>query len=187
LRKFIKGYVLSETIERQGLIHVYSGPGKGKTTASLGLALRACGHGWTVLMICFMKGDPNYGEVKSAKEINNFTIVQSGLPTFVKKGDPSEKDKNLAKEGLLLAQSALRKNTHDLLILDEINVAVDYGLIGLEDVLQLINMKPKEMELVLTGRSAHPEIVRKADIVSEILMVKHPFEKGITNREGIDF
>ena len=178
---------MSESNERQGLIHVYSGPGKGKTTASLGLALRACGHGWKFLMICFMKCDPNYGEINSAKIIENFTIIQSGLPTFVKKGDPSEKDKKLAKEGLQLARSALEKNTHDLLILDEMNVALDYGLIELEEVMQLIDIKPKGMELVFTGRSAHPDVVRKADIVSEILMVKHPFEKGITSREGIDY
>jgi len=179
--------MFSETHEKQGLIHVYSGPGKGKTTASLGLAMRACGHGWQVLMICFMKGDPNYGEVKMAEQISNFTIIQSGLPTFVKKGEPSEQDKRLANKGLLKALSALKNKTHDLLILDEINVALDYGLIELHEVLELINCKPKEMELVLTGRSAHPDVVRKADVVSEILMVKHPFEKGITNREGIDY
>ena len=170
-----------------GLIHVYTGPGKGKTTASLGLAMRACGHGWRVKMICFMKGDPNYGEVLISQKIPNFDLIQSGLPTFVKKGEPSEEDLRLAEEGLRLAEEAVKKREVDLLILDEINVAVDYGLISLDRVLDFIDGKPDDLELVLTGRYAHPEIQMRADLVSEVLEIKHPFHRGVESREGIDY
>lgn len=175
------------TGKMRGLIHVYSGPGKGKTTASLGLALRACGHGWRVMMICFMKGDPNYGEVLISGRIPNFKLVQSGLPTFVKKGDPSPEDLRLARNGFDLAKKSIKENSVDLLILDEINVAVDYGLIPLEEVVDFVNGKPDNLELVLTGRYAHPEIVKRADLVSEILEIKHPYQEGIPGREGIDY
>lgn len=171
----------------EGLIHVYSGPGKGKTTASLGLALRACGHGWKVRMICFMKGDPNYGEVKISSSIPGFELIQSGLPTFVKKGQPSEEDLRLAREGFELAKKTMEEGRHDLLILDEINVAVDYGLIPLEEVVTLMENKPDRLELVLTGRYAHAEIQKRADLVSEILEIQHPYTRGIPGREGIDF
>jgi len=169
------------------LIQVYSGPGKGKTTASLGLALRACGHGWRVRMICFMKGDPNYGEMKISKSIPGFELIQSGLPTFVKKGEPSEEDLRLAREGFDLAKKTVEEGKHDLLILDEINVAVDYGLIPLDDVIALIEQKPATLELVLTGRYAHREIQKRAHLVSEVLEIRHPFAEGIPGREGIDF
>jgi cob(I)alamin adenosyltransferase len=178
---------MDKPFQNRRLVQVYTGPGKGKTTSAMGLALRACGHNWKVLMICFMKGDPNYGEVKSSKEIKNFTLIQSGLTTFIKKGDPSPEDIRLAKEGWEKAIQALKDDTLDLLILDEINVAVDYGLIPLEDVINLIENKPDHVELVLTGRYAHREIQKRADLVSEILEIKHPYQNGIPSREGIDY
>jgi len=177
----------NKRVERRGLVQVYTGPGKGKTTASLGLALRACGHGWKVLMICFMKGNPSYGEVVISKKIPNFEIVQSGLPTFVKKGAPSDEDIRLARQGFDLAKKALRNKKYDLVILDEINVAVDYGLISLEDVLDLVQNKPDDVELILTGRHAHPKLVKIADLVSEILEIKHPYQEGIQAREGVEY
>jgi len=177
----------NKRVERRGLVQVYTGPGKGKTTASLGLALRACGHGWNVLMICFMKGNPSYGEVVISKKIPNFEIVQSGLPTFVKKGAPSDEDIRLARQGFDLAKKALRNKKYDLVILDEINVAVDYGLISLEDVLDLVQNKPDDVELILTGRHAHPKLVKIADLVSEILEIKHPYQEGIQAREGVEY
>ncbi len=173
--------------ESKRLIHVYTGPGKGKTTAALGLALRACGHGWKVKMICFMKGDPDYGEVRISESIANFELIQSGLPTFVKKGEPSEEDLRLAEEGLQMAEEALKNGKLDMLILDEINVAVDYGLISLDRILNLMDTKPDSVELVLTGRYAHPEVVKRANLVSEVLEIKHPYQQGIQSREGIDF
>lgn len=170
-----------------GLVHVYTGSGKGKTTASLGLALRACGHGWRVMMICFMKGDPNYGEVRISADIPGFTLIQTGLPTFVKKGEPSPEDLRLAQEGFLRTKEAMEDETLDMLILDEINVAVDYGLLLLEDVIRLIETKPEHLELILTGRYAHPKIVKLAHLVSEVLEIKHPYQQGLSSREGIDF
>jgi cob(I)alamin adenosyltransferase len=169
-----------------GLIQVYTGNGKGKTTAALGMALRACGHGWKVQMISFMKGDPNYGEVIIADRIPNFELLQSGLPTFVKRGNPSDEDVRLAARGFEVARRCVAENRHRMVILDEINVAVDYGLVPLESLLKLAKEKPREMELVFTGRYAHPEILKIADLVSEILEIKHPYQKGISGREGIE-
>ena len=173
--------------KQKRLVQVYTGSGKGKTTASLGLALRACGHGWKVLMICFMKGGSDYGEVRISKKIPNFELIQSGLPTFVKKDAPSEEDIRLARQGFELAKKALKSKKYDLVILDEINVAVDYSLISLEDVLELVKNKPEDVELVLTGRHAHPRLVKIADLVSEILEIKHPYQEGIQAREGIEY
>jgi len=170
-----------------GLVHVYTGDGKGKTTSALGLALRATGHGFKVLMVQFMKGDPSYGEVIAAGKIENFDIIQSGLPTFVKKGEPSKEDLRLAKIGFEKGYEAVTKKTYDIVILDEINVAVNYGLIPLDDVLNLIDNKSKDVELILTGRYAHKKIIEKADLVSEVKEIKHPFTKGIPARRGVDF
>jgi cob(I)alamin adenosyltransferase len=172
---------------KQRFIQVYTGAGKGKTTAALGMALRACGHGKCVKMICFMKGDPNYGEMKMSAKIPGFEIIQSGLSTFVKKGEPSDDDLKLAKKGMHLARELFQDKDLDLLILDEINVAVDFGLIPLSDVLELLETKPSWLELVLTGRFAHPDLVKRADLVSEILEIKHPYEDGVQAREGFDF
>lgn len=169
------------------MVQVYTGDGKGKTTAALGQALRALGHGFKVIMIQFMKGDPNYGELATAKKIPNFTIIQSGLPTFVKKGSPTAEDERLAQEGLSLAQKSVTSNTYDMVILDEINVAIDYQLLKLEEVVDLIKNCPQGVELVLTGRYAHPAIIELADLVSEVREIKHPFKKGVAMRKGVEY
>ena len=157
----------------RGMIQLYTGEGKGKTTASLGQALRACGHGLRVLMIQFMKGSKNYGELLSAESVPGLEIVQKGLPTFVKKGEPSEEDLRLAAEGMDLARRAVRGAEHDILILDEINCAVDYGLVDVKEVLELIDNKPEKMELILTGRYAPHELLEAADLVTEMREIKH--------------
>ena len=169
------------------LVHVYTGQGKGKTTAAFGLAFRACGHGWKVLVIQFMKGDEKYGEIQSAKHLDNLVVEQYGLPTFVKKGNPSEKDMELAAKGFERARQAILQCRYDLIILDEIHVAVDFGLIPLEELLSLIRQKPERVELILTGRNAHPEVVALADLVSCIEEVKHPFQNEVPGREGVEF
>jgi cob(I)alamin adenosyltransferase len=171
----------------KGTIQVYTGDGKGKTTAALGLALRACGHGFKVLMIQFMKGSKNYGEVMISAEIPGFTLIQSGLPTFVEKDNPSEEDLRLAKEGLEMARKAVAEASCDILILDEINVAVDYGLVGAKDVLEILKRKPPEMEIVLTGRYAPPEFKELADLVTEMKEIKHHYMSGLGMREGIEY
>jgi len=172
---------------RKGLILVYTGNGKGKTTAALGLALRAIGHGQRVFMIQFMKGSPEYGEVRAARYLPQFTLVQKGLPTFVKKGEPGGEDVKLAREGLELAKNIIRTGEYHLIILDEINVAVDYGLIKVEDVLELINLKPEGVTLVLTGRYAPEEIINRADMVSEVKDIKHHYQQGIPSQPGIEY
>ena len=171
----------------EGLIQVYTGNGKGKTTAALGQAMRACGHGLRVLMIQFMKGSANYGEVRLAGAIPGFKLVQSGLPTFVKKFAPSEEDLRLAAEGLAAAQRAVEGAECDILILDEINVAVDYGLVKADDVLGLVAKRPPGMEVILTGRYAPTEFLEVADLVTEMKEVKHHYAAGKEMREGIEF
>jgi len=171
----------------RGTVQVYTGDGKGKTTAALGQALRACGHGFRVLMIQFMKGSKNYGELLSSESVPGLEIVQKGLPTFVKKGEPGEEDLRLAAEGLELARKAVREGKHDILILDEINVAVDYGLLQVDDVLEIIGEKPDGMEIILTGRYAPQEFIDAADLVTEMKEIKHHFASGLEMREGIEF
>jgi len=170
----------------KGYVHVYTGPGKGKTTAAIGLGIRAAGAGLKVHMIQFMKGR-RYSELDSIEKIPNFTFVQHGRDEFVNKKNPAKIDIDLAKKGFAHAKDVIKKNKYDLLILDEINVAVDYKLIDIHDVIKLIEEKPEKLELVLTGRYAHPEISRYADYVTEMLEIKHPYQHGIEARKGIDF
>lgn len=175
-------------MEKNGLILLYTGNGKGKTTAALGLALRAIGHGEKVYMIQFMKGSENYGEVQAVRKyLPNFELVQKGLETFVRKGNPNKEDIRLAREGMDLACRVLSEGKYDLVILDEINVAVDYGLVSEEDVIHLISLKPEHVSLVLTGRYASEKIMEKADMVSEVKEIKHHYKKGIAAQPGIEY
>jgi cob(I)alamin adenosyltransferase len=172
---------------RQGTVQVYTGDGKGKTTAALGLALRAAGHGLSVYMIQFMKGSENYGELTAARGVPGFVIEQSGRDEFVDRENPAPIDVEFARAALAKARDALRSGEYDFVILDEVNVALDFGLVKLEDVLELIAERPEHVELVLTGRAAHPEIMRRADLVSEVLKIKHHYDAGIAAREGIEY
>lgn len=173
--------------ERHGTVQVYTGDGKGKTTAALGLALRAVGHGLSVCMIQFMKGSSNYGELASAAKLPGFLIVQTGRDEFVDRKSPAQIDIDMAGEGLAKANAVLRAGKYDIVILDELNVALDFGLVTLRDVLGLIDARPPHVELILTGRAAHPEVVKAADLVSEILNLKHHYGAGVQAREGIEF
>lgn len=168
------------------MIHLYTGNGKGKTTAALGLGLRAAGHGYSVLMIQFMKGQVNYGELEAVESLANFEIVQYGRPDFVDKDNPAEIDIKLARDGLEHAGKVIRDGGCDLLILDEINVAVEWKLVSVEDVLQLLESKPADMEVVLTGRYAPQSFVDLADTVTEMKEIKHPYQKGVLARKGIE-
>jgi cob(I)alamin adenosyltransferase len=170
----------------KGFVHIYTGPGKGKTTAAIGLGIRAVGAGLKVYMIQFMKGR-RYSELDALKNNPNFTIVQYGRDEFVSKEKPDKIDIDLAQKGFAHARETIKSEKYDMLILDEINVAVDFKLVDLKDVLKLIKEKPKKLEIVLTGRYAHPEVVKVADLVTEMLEIKHPYQKGVKARKGIDY
>lgn len=171
----------------KGLIQVYTGNGKGKTTAALGLALRAAGHGFKTLMIQFMKGNIQYGELESAKKLSPYLMIQQmGRETFVSKTNPDPVDIEWAQKGFARAKEAIFSGNYDIVILDEINVAVDYGLISLSELLHLFDFKPDTVELVLTGRNARPEIMEKADLVTEMVERKHYYTKEVKARKGIE-
>jgi cob(I)alamin adenosyltransferase len=179
--------VIGSRMKGQGLIHVYTGDGKGKTTSALGLALRASGHGMRVHIIQFMKGRIDYGEIKACKDNPSITIEQFGRPQFVDRDNPEPEDIEFAKQAMKRAEEVLASGKYHIVILDEINVALDFNLVSLDDVLDLIGKKPEDVELILTGRNAHPEISRMANYVTEMLPIKHPYEKGQPGRKGIEF
>jgi cob(I)alamin adenosyltransferase len=172
---------------QKGLIHVYTGHGKGKTTAALGLAMRAAGQGLRVYIIQFMKGWPHYGELESVRRHPNVTMRQFGRPDYVSKEHPEPVDIRMAEEALEYAREIVMSGHYDLVVLDEINVALEWHLIRLEDVLSLLDQKPEKVELILTGRYAHPEVVARADLVTEMREIKHPYHKGIVSRRGIEY
>jgi cob(I)alamin adenosyltransferase len=170
----------------QGCVQVYTGDGKGKTTAALGLALRAVGRGLNVCMLQFMKGSGRYGEHLAAEKLTPLlTIIQTGRPGWVNTKDITE-DRQVAQEALIQTQELLNSGRFDLFICDEINGAVGFGLIDIEQVLELIKSKPKNVELVLTGRNAHPLLIEAADLVTEMREIKHYYKAGVPARTGIE-
>lgn len=175
-------------LPRRGCLQVYTGNGKGKTTASLGLTLRSVGHGHKVFIIQFMKGSDNYGELEAARKyLPGVTIEQYGLETFVSRENPSPEDRELAQKGIARAREIVAGGEYNLVILDELNVALDYSLVRLDQVMEIINSRPPHVELVMTGRYAHEKVIEAADLVTEVTLVKHPFYKGIEAREGIEY
>ncbi len=165
---------------------VYTGNGKGKTTAAVGQAVRALGHGYRVCMIFFMKGR-DYGEFLALEKLPNLTIIRAGRDDFVNREDPDPIDIELAGGGMAKAREAISSGEYDMVVLDEINVAVDYGLIPEKDLLDLLEKKPANVSLVLTGRSASVEVVKRADMVSELLAIKHHYEQGADCCRGIEY
>jgi cob(I)alamin adenosyltransferase len=170
----------------RGCVQVYTGNGKGKTTAALGLALRAIGRGLRVCVFQFIKGGGPYGEHLIADKLAPlFTIIQSGRPGWVNTEDISE-DRRVAQEALLRVKEILTSDSYDLVVLDEINGAVGFGLIDVEQVLDLIALKPERVELVLTGRNVHERVIAAADLVTEMREIKHYYSAGIPARTGIE-
>jgi cob(I)alamin adenosyltransferase len=171
----------------RGLVQVYTGYGKGKTTAALGLALRAAGHRLKVLVIQFLKGGIAYGELQSAKKLVPYlTIVPMGRENFVHKKNPDPVDARLAREAWEFACRSTHSRQYQLVVLDEINVAVEYGMVPLKELLALMKNKPEDVELVLTGRWAKSSVLRSADLVTEMKEIKHYYRKGIESRIGIE-
>jgi cob(I)alamin adenosyltransferase len=172
---------------QQGIVQVYTGDGKGKTTAAFGQALRAIGRGRRVHVLQFMKGR-KYGECLVAEErLPQLTIELTGLDSFVMRDNPAPADIALATRGLARAREIIASGECDMLILDEINVAADFRLIPLEELLDLIRNKPPALDLVLTGRYAPPELIAAADLVSEVKEIKHHYQAGIKERTGIEY
>jgi cob(I)alamin adenosyltransferase len=169
---------------RLGLVQVYTGDGKGKTTAALGLALRAAGWGLRSYIAQFMKGQ-DYGELHSLTSLAHLiTIEQFGKPEFIRQASPI--DIAMAQQGLTCARAALESGEYHLVILDEICVALHFSLIRLEQVLELIDQRPLSVELVLTGRRAPQELIDRADLVTEMREIKHPYQRGVPARKGIE-
>jgi len=168
-------------------VQVYTGDGKGKTTAALGLVFRAAGHGLRSHVIQFMKGDIRYGELAAAQRLAGLVrISQMGRSSFVDRANPDPEDVRLAREALCLAEASLMSGDYDLVVLDEVNVAMDFGLVPVEDVLRLITAKPAHVELVLTGRNAPQAILEAADLVTEMRNVRHYYDHGVRSRRGIE-
>ena len=171
----------------QGLIQVYTGNGKGKTTAALGLAFRAAGREMMVCMIQFMKGGGPYGEHLAALHLAPYlNIICTGREGRVNRENPAGEDVRLAGEALRLAREALFGGEYDMVILDEINGAIACGLISVDEVVSLLESKPPDVELGLTGRNAHERIIAAADLVTEMREVKHYFKAGVRARTGIE-
>jgi cob(I)alamin adenosyltransferase len=169
----------------RGYIQVYTGNGKGKTTAALGLALRAMGAGLKVYLAQFIKAG-DYSEINTLKRLSDdITVEQFGLGRFAK-GKPADEDIAAARQGLKRISEIISSGQYSVVILDEANVAVSTGLLVVEDLLDIIDLKPGDMELIITGRNAPEQIIDRADLVSEINAVKHYFQKGVKARIGIE-
>lgn len=173
----------------RGLLMVFTGNGKGKTSAAMGVALRGVGQGFKVLMIQFIKGSWHYGELDSAPMLGgNFEIRPMGRG-FVKVGaeKPDPEDVRLVEEAWNTALEAVQSGRYDLVILDEINYAIHYGMLPIDRVLTGLASRPSRVHVIATGRNAHPKLIEAAGLVSEIKEIKHPFQQGILAQRGIDY
>jgi cob(I)alamin adenosyltransferase len=185
----LEGIVLLSPKLDRGLVEVYTGNGKGKTSAALGLALRAIGRGFKVCFVCFFKKNIS-GEALAAKKYlsGKLEIYQAGRPGFIwVDTKPLPKDYELARSALEQAKKLVEGEEFDIVVLDEINPALDLGLVSVDEVLKLIKEKPPNVELILTGRGAPKEIIEAADLVTDMVEVKHWYNKGISGRLGIEF
>ena len=172
----------------KGLVQIFTGNGKGKTTAALGTVLRAAGHGLKVFVIFFMKGDYPYGEYSTLSKLPNVKVASFGLRRFIRKTDiVNPEEKAQAEAALAASREAITSGLYDLVVMDEINVALYFKLIEPEEVVQLIRDKPPHVELIMTGRNADSRLIEIADLVTEMVKIKHPFDKGIKARKGIEF
>ena len=179
-------------VEQKGLIIVHTGDGKGKTTAALGLAVRAWGDGLRVLILQFIKGGWKYGELDTMEKLKaidgRIELRQCGKGFTRRDGDEHRQEHAAAAaEAMVQARKELASGDWDLIIFDEINYAVKFGLIDIAEVLLLLDDRPENVHVVLTGRDARPELIEKADLVTEMKLVRHPFQKGVKAQKGIEF
>ena len=177
-------------MSESGLTIVYTGKGKGKTTAALGIALRATGYDKKICMIQFIKGSWPYGEMISSKRLEpefELVAVGKGFVGIIDDTSPIEDHKKIASEAIKISDSKIQSGNYDIVILDEVNYAINLDLIKLEDILNLIKSKPASLDLVLTGNHAKDEIIELADLVTEMKEIKHPFQQGKKAKKGIDF
>ncbi|MCV0400335.1 MAG: cob(I)yrinic acid a,c-diamide adenosyltransferase [Nitrosarchaeum sp.] len=182
--------LVREFVQKEGLTIVYTGKGKGKTTAALGIVLRAVGYEKKICMIQFIKGSWHYGEMFSSKRLEpefEMVVIGKGFVGIIDDKSPKEDHEKIAKEAIKISLEKIQSGKYDIIILDEINYAVNLGLVKEEDVINLIKSKPPKLDLVLTGNYAKDRIIDLADLVTEMREIKHPFQQGIKARKGIDF
>ena len=175
---------------KDGLVIVYTGNGKGKTTAALGMALRAVGYNHKICLIQFIKGSWPYGEMESAKRLEpelELIISGKGFVGIIDDKSPREDHIKIAKQALQISKEKIQLGAYNIVILDEVNYAINLGLIDVKDVLELVKSKPEDLNLVLTGNHAKQEIIDLADLVTEMKEIKHPYKSGIKAKKGIDF
>lgn len=173
-----------------GLTIVYTGKGKGKTTAALGIVLRAIGHNKKICMIQFIKGSWHYGEMTTSKKLEpdfEMIAVGKGFVGIIDDKSPREDHEQIADEAIKICKLKIQSGNYDIIILDEVNYAINLGLIELDDVIDLIKTKPPSLDLVLTGNYAKNQIIELADLVTEMKEIKHPFKQGKKAKKGIDF
>jgi cob(I)alamin adenosyltransferase len=171
----------------KGLVEIFTGKGRGKSSAALGLVLRALGHDLKVHIVFFMKGNYPYGEQICLSRLSGVSFSRFGSEGFVDPENVKEEDKEQARQALRAAREVMLSGKYDLIVLDEVNVAAAWKLVELEEVVQLIEGKPEEVELILTGRYADPKLIELADLVTEMVEIKHPYQKGVSARKGFDY
>jgi cob(I)alamin adenosyltransferase len=172
---------------RRGLVQIFTGDGKGKTSAAIGAVVRALGQGFRVYVGFFMKGDYPSGERNILSRLDNVTMESFGTRGFVGRANIKPEEREQAKRGLAAVGRAMLSGNYDLVVLDELNLAVAWGLVELDEVLKLIENKPEGVELIITGRQADSKLVKAADLVTEMLKIKHPYDEGVKARRGIEY
>lgn len=171
----------------RGLVQIFTGDGKGKTSAAIGAVVRALGHGLRVYISFFMKGDYPSGERDILSRLDNVTVENFGTKGFVDRANIKPEEREQAKRGLDAARKAMLSGNYDLVVLDELNLAVAWKLVELDEVLKLIESKPEGVELIITGRQADSKLIKAADLVTEMLKIKHPYDEGVKARKGMEY
>ncbi len=177
----------SSELSTRGLVQIFTGDGKGKTTAALGTVVRALGHGLKAYIVFFMKGEYPYGENNILSKLPNVEMARFGSLEFIDRDNIKPEDREQARKALAAGREAVFGGNYDLVVLDEVNLAVAWELVELDELVKLIKDKPKNVELILTGRKADPKLVQLADLVTECLKIKHPYDEGIKARKGIEY